>query len=81
MVQNLGLWASAAGFGQPDDIEAFVRCQEGLQVTGVEWLLFMRGLGRERVEPDGEIVGDVTDEVPQRGIHRRIKQLLGSETP
>ena len=81
MVQNLGLWASAAGFGQPDDIEAFVRCQEGLQVTGVEWLLFMRGLGRERVEPDGEIVGDVTDEVPQRGIHRQVKRLLGSETP
>jgi len=76
MVQGLGLWASAAGFGQPDDLEAFVRCQEGFRVTAAEWLLFMRGLNRERVEADGEIIGDITDEIPQRGIYREWKRLL-----
>ncbi len=77
MVQSgVPLWASAAGFGQPDDIEAFVRCQNGLQVTSAEWVLFQRGLRREQVTPDGEIFGDITDEVPQRGIYREWKRLL-----
>lgn len=78
-VKGIGLWASAAGFGQPDDMEAFARCQEGLQVTGVDWLLLMRGLGREQVAPDGEIIGDITDEVPQRGIYREWKRLVGGD--
>jgi phenylpropionate dioxygenase-like ring-hydroxylating dioxygenase large terminal subunit len=78
MVQNLGLWASAAGFGQPDDIEAFVRCQEGLQVGEPDWVLFSRGLGRERTDVGGEIVGDITDEVPQRTIYREWQRVLAS---
>jgi len=77
MVQSaVPLWASAAGFGQPDDIEAFVRCQKGMQVTSAEWVLFQRGLRREQVTPDGEVFGDITDEVPQRGIYREWKRLL-----
>lgn len=76
-VRGLAWWASPAAFGQPDDLEAFVRCQEGLQATAPEWVLFARGLHRETVEPDGEVVGDVTDEVPQRGIYREWKRLMG----
>ncbi len=79
MVADLAWWASAAGFGQPDDLEAFVRCQEGLRVTGAEWLLFMRGQNEELVDPNGEIFGDVTDEVPQRGIYREWKRLMGAQ--
>ena len=78
MVESLPLWASAAGFGQPDDVEVFVRCQDGLQVKGAEWLLFARGLNRERVTPEGETVGDITDEIPQRGIYREWKRLMGA---
>ena len=79
MVQSaVPLWASAAGFGQPDDIEAFVRCQNGMQVTSAEWVLFQRGLRREQVTPDGEVFGDITDEVPQRGIYREWKRLLST---
>jgi phenylpropionate dioxygenase-like ring-hydroxylating dioxygenase large terminal subunit len=76
MIAGLAWWASAAGFGQPDDVEAFVRCQEGLRVTAAEWLLFLRGIEEEQVDADGEIFGDVTDEVPQRGIYREWKRLM-----
>jgi benzoate/toluate 1,2-dioxygenase alpha subunit len=75
-VRALAWWASPAAFGQPDDLEAFVRCQQGLQVTSAEWVLFSRGLHRERITPEGEVVGDVTDEVPQRGIYREWKRLM-----
>ena len=75
-VRSLAWWASPAAFGQPDDLEAFVRCQEGLQVTAAEWVLFARGLHRERISADGEVTGDVTDEVPQRGIYREWKRLM-----
>ncbi len=75
-VRALAWWASPAAFGQPDDLEAFVRCQEGLQVESVEWVLFARGLHRERVDEAGEIIGDVTDEVPQRGIYREWRRLM-----
>lgn len=75
-VRGLGWWASAAAFGQPDDLEAFVRCQEGLRVTAADWVLFSRGLHRERISPEGEIIGDVTDEVPQRGMYREWKRLM-----
>jgi phenylpropionate dioxygenase-like ring-hydroxylating dioxygenase large terminal subunit len=74
-VRHLAWWASAAAFGQPDDLEAFVRCQEGLQATGAEWVLLSRGLHRERREGE-EMVGDVTDEVPQRGFYREWRRLM-----
>ena len=45
-------------------------------MTSAEWLLFERGLHREEHAPAGEIVGDVTDEVPQRGIFREWKRLM-----
>lgn len=78
-VKGLAWWASAAAFGQPDDLEAFVRCQEGLQVTSAEWVLFARGMHRERLV-EGEIVGDVTDEVPQRGFYREWKRWMVGPT-
>lgn len=74
-VRSLSWWASPAAFGQPDDLEAFSRCQDGLAVTAAPWVLFARGLHRER-EEDGEIVGDITDEVPQRGIYREWRRRM-----
>ncbi|MDB5795469.1 MAG: Dioxygenase large subunit [Noviherbaspirillum sp.] len=76
MTEKLGWWASAGGFGQPDDVEAFTRCQEGLQVTSAEWVIFLRGLERETHTADGEVVSDVTDEVTQRGIYREWKKQM-----
>lgn len=78
-INHLAWWSSAAGFGQPDDLEAWVRCQEGLQATGADWVLFARGIGQEWTEPDGEIVGRRTTEVPMRGIYREWQRLMSCE--
>jgi len=46
-----------------------------LKVEGVEWFDLSRGLHRERVE-NGERVGHITDEIPQRAFYRQWKQLM-----
>jgi phenylpropionate dioxygenase-like ring-hydroxylating dioxygenase large terminal subunit len=75
-IRKVAAWASAAGLGQPDDLEVLERIQEGLQVTSVEWLLFSRGLERERVLPNGEIRGKGADETGVRGMYREYKHLM-----
>jgi len=64
-----------AGLAAPDDLEMFARVQDGLQVEAVEWVNLGRGLGRERVE-DGVVVGEATDETPQRTQYQHWKWLL-----
>jgi len=64
-----------AGFGGPDDLEAFNRTQRGLQAAEVEWLDFARGRNRERAE-DGRVVGQITDETHMRGIYRQWLQMM-----
>jgi len=65
-----------AGAGSPDDAEIFERVQRGMVGEVNPWLEISRGMGREKVEPDGSIVGMITDEVTQRGIMRYWKQLM-----
>jgi len=43
------------------------------------WQLLSRGLHRERRE-DGMIVGDLSDEVTQRGIWRQWKKVMTQDT-
>jgi hypothetical protein len=69
------LFYGPAGFGQPDDAEIFRRMSEGLRARGMDWVDISRGLGRERVEGT-TLVGQVTDEVPQRGFYRMWKRLM-----
>jgi phenylpropionate dioxygenase-like ring-hydroxylating dioxygenase large terminal subunit len=69
------LFHGPAGFGGPDDLEAFNRTQRGLQAAEVEWLDFARGRHREQVEAD-RIVGQITDETHQRGIYRQWLRLM-----
>lgn len=76
MVDDLAWWASAAGFGQPDDLEQFVRCQEGLQVAAAEWVLFSRGMHDEELLPEGEIRGQA--ETTHRGIYREWRRLMAA---
>jgi len=78
-VRSVAIWAGAAGLGQPDDIEAFDRVQEGLGIPSLEWVLFHRGRQRERVEPSGEVRGRGADEVAQRGQHREYRRLMAQE--
>jgi phenylpropionate dioxygenase-like ring-hydroxylating dioxygenase large terminal subunit len=74
-----GFYGPAGGIA-PDDIEMFARVQEGLHAEVDPWLLFSRGLHRERHDADGSIVGQMTDEVPQRGIWTHWKKVMMGET-
>jgi phenylpropionate dioxygenase-like ring-hydroxylating dioxygenase large terminal subunit len=68
-----------AGAGAPDDLEMFERTQSGLTGQVEPWINFARGLHLERRDADGSIVGQMTDELPQRGIYRQWKRAMGGE--
>lgn len=65
-----------AGSGSPDDAEIFERVQRGMMAQVDPWIDISRGLHREVREPDGSIVGLITDEVTQRGQMRRWLELM-----
>jgi phenylpropionate dioxygenase-like ring-hydroxylating dioxygenase large terminal subunit len=66
-----------AALGAPDDLEMFSRCSLGMRVRGHEWITFDRGLQRERFE-NGERLGHITDEVPQRAFYRQWHDLMAA---
>jgi fatty-acyl-CoA synthase len=65
-----------AGFLLADDSEMYERNQRGVQSRDPEWLVLKRGLHRERLDEDGHLIGDATDEVPQRAIWRHYRSLM-----
>lgn len=65
-----------SGMGAADDLELFERVQTGLQVQLDPWVLFARGLHRERQDTDGTLIGQMTDELTQRGIWRHWKKVM-----
>jgi phenylpropionate dioxygenase-like ring-hydroxylating dioxygenase large terminal subunit len=65
-----------SGLGTPDDVEVFERAQRGMLVEEAPWIDISRGKGREVRQPDGTIVGHMTDEVPQRGQFRAWRALM-----
>lgn len=69
----------SASFGGPDDSEIFERVQDGCAVALEPWQLLSRGLHRERHE-DGIIIGELDDEVTQRGIWRQWKKVMQQGT-
>jgi phenylpropionate dioxygenase-like ring-hydroxylating dioxygenase large terminal subunit len=69
---------SPHGGGIHDDIEMFNRVAEGLRCGADPWLLFRRGVHRERVDTDGTRVGQITDEVSQRAMWRHWKLLMSA---
>ena len=71
----------AAGMGQPDDVELFARMHDGMQATLDPWMLISRGLHREYRDHDGTVVGQVTDEVTQRGIWSHYKKVMTQHAP
>lgn len=65
-----------AGGGAPGDLEMFRRVQDGLAVESMEWLPMLRGLRRTEIGPNGELVGHVSDEHPQRGFYQRWQREM-----
>jgi phenylpropionate dioxygenase-like ring-hydroxylating dioxygenase large terminal subunit len=72
-----------AGGGATDDLEMFERNQIGLSAQVDPWLLLGRGLHQEYQDVDGTLVGQITDELTQRGIWRQWKTVMsqGVEVP
>jgi phenylpropionate dioxygenase-like ring-hydroxylating dioxygenase large terminal subunit len=71
----------AAGMGQPDDVEMFVRMRDGMEVTLDPWLLISRGLHRETRDRDGTVVGQMTDELTLRSIWSHYKKIMTQRAP
>jgi phenylpropionate dioxygenase-like ring-hydroxylating dioxygenase large terminal subunit len=67
-----------AGMVNADDVEIFARMQSGLQAAKVEWLYLSRGLHRVQELPGGAVVGERTDEVPQRAFYREWARLMAT---
>ena len=65
-----------AGAGSPDDAEIFERVQRGMVAEVNPWVEISRGMDREQIDADGNIMGLISDEVPQRGMMRYWSQLM-----
>jgi fatty-acyl-CoA synthase len=65
-----------AGLLLAADSDMYERNQRGVQARDPEWLVLLRGLHRERRDEDGLLIGDATDEVPQRGFWRHYRELM-----
>ena len=65
-----------AGFLLADDAEMYERNQRGVQALTPEWLVIARGMHRERRDENGHLIGDATDEVPQRAIWEHYQGLM-----
>ncbi len=65
-----------AGGGATDDLEMFERNQIGLSAQVDPWLVLARGRQQEYQEVDRTIVGQITDEVTQRGIWRQWQKMM-----
>ena len=66
---------STTGMVNPSDLEMFAANQTGLH-SRMEWLVLDRGMQREEVTPNGERVGNYSDEVPQRSFYRHWAQVM-----
>jgi phenylpropionate dioxygenase-like ring-hydroxylating dioxygenase large terminal subunit len=75
-VRSQEFFFGPAGAGSPDDTEMFERLQRGMMAKVEPWVDLSRGLGRERVDVDGSVVGRISDEVPQRAQMKRWRALM-----
>lgn len=55
------------------------RLRDGLSAQIDPWLLLARGRRQEYQEVDRTVVGQITDEVTQRGIWRQWKKVMSQE--
>lgn len=65
-----------AGLLLADDSEMYERTQRGVQSLTPEWVYLGRGKHRERLDADGFLIGDATDEVSSRGMWSHYRALM-----
>jgi phenylpropionate dioxygenase-like ring-hydroxylating dioxygenase large terminal subunit len=68
---------SPASIVTTDDHEVFERIQQSLATGRSEWLDWGRGLGAERVAPDGSRTAEGTSELAMRNQHRAWADYMG----
>jgi benzoate/toluate 1,2-dioxygenase alpha subunit len=78
LVKYVNITHSASSFIQSDDLEAFERCQQGLQTRGTDWVLVARGLGTDVDEGNGVLFGPRSSEVGQRAKHYAWRELMSA---
>jgi len=76
LVKFVNITHSASSFIQTDDLEAFERCQQGLQTQGTDWVLLARGIGAEIDEGNGVMFGPRSSEVGMRAKHQMWRDLM-----
>lgn len=65
-----------AGFLLADDAEMYERSHSGVQDKSPEWVYLARGMQRERRDEQGYMIGQITDEVPSRGMWQYYRSLM-----
>ncbi|RJF86487.1 aromatic ring-hydroxylating dioxygenase subunit alpha [Oleomonas cavernae] len=65
-----------AGFLLADDAVMYEGTQIGVGLSNPEWLFIGRGRHRERLDEQGFLVGNATDETTTRGIWRHYRSLV-----
>ena len=61
---------SPSGMVMADDMDAWVRCQEGMQANGHDWIVFARSVGEESIDNEGSFEGLGTSEANARHQHK-----------
>jgi fatty-acyl-CoA synthase len=69
-----------AGFLLADDSEIYERTHRGLRAQSPRYTYIARGAHRETRDQRGYLTGDITDDLPSRGIWRHYRALM-SEAP
>jgi phenylpropionate dioxygenase-like ring-hydroxylating dioxygenase large terminal subunit len=67
-----------AGLLLADDSEIYERTHQGLSASAPEYTYIGRGAHRERTDEAGYRIGDITDDLPSRGIWRHYRSLMES---
>jgi phenylpropionate dioxygenase-like ring-hydroxylating dioxygenase large terminal subunit len=65
-----------AGLLLADDSEIYERTHQGLAASAPQYTFIARGAHRERVDEAGYRIGDITDDLPSRGIWRHYRSLM-----
>ncbi|MBB42976.1 MAG: aromatic-ring-hydroxylating dioxygenase subunit alpha [Rhodospirillaceae bacterium] len=61
---------SPAGMVMADDMDAWTRCQSGMQAQGNDWIVFARSIGEEKIDNNGSFTDFGTSEANARHQHK-----------
>jgi len=62
-----------------DDMEAWIRCQDGMRTQGTDWIIFARALGEENIDNEGSFEGLGTSEANARHQHKAWLHFMCGE--